>query len=248
MKKFTSWIVAVLLIAMVMSMAGCQSGGETPAPGTEPAPTQTIPVGTDSLEATVEGDGALMADTPDFVPSAEQKPAPEAAPFDEENPDVIAVIRDKDGKELAQILAEDVRIIPFLDRESQDEEIRKQMEEAYASLTGLTSLAEAVPALEETLKAMQTERTAEEMVVRDLFFVQLKQEHKQLLEQEGTTVSMKFLCGAQEDDVVLFLHYLNSAWEIADPATVEIRKEDGAVSVSFPVDMATLAFVVEMAE
>lgn len=157
---------------------------------------------------------ALPVSAAGFTPSVEQKGAPAAA-------------------------EKDVTVTALVDLEKAPAEVKKVVEEAYKSIADAKSVVEAAPALEEALKEVAPEVKASNLVVRDLFYVELD---KELAEGEEKTVTFK-VEGIEKDDVLIVMVFVDGEWVVIDADKVEITK-NGQVKVTFDV-VGPVAFVTE---
>jgi len=155
---------------------------------------------------------AVPAFAANFTASVEQKGAPVAA-------------------------EKDVQVTALVDLEKAPAEVKKVVEEAHKAIAEAKSVAE-VPAVAEALKEMPTVK-AENLVVRDLFYVGLD---KELAEGEEKTVTFKAE-GIEKGDFLMVMVYVDGEWVVLDADKVEITK-DGTVKVTFNV-VGPVAFVAE---
>lgn len=149
-----------------------------------------------------------------FTPSVEQKGAPAAA-------------------------EKDVAVTALVDLEKAPAEVKKAVEEAHKVIADAKSVAEAVPAVETALKEMKSDVKAENLVVRDLFYVALD---KDLAEGEEKVVTFKAE-GLEKDSFLMVMVFVDGEWIVLDAEKVEITK-DGEVKVTFDV-VGPVAFVTE---
>lgn len=149
-----------------------------------------------------------------FTPSVEQKGAPVAA-------------------------EKDVAVTALVDLEKAPAEVKKVVEEAHKVIADAKSVVKAVPAVETALKEMKATVKAEDLVVRDLFYVALD---KDLAEGEEKTVTFKAE-GLEKDDILIVMVYVDGEWVVIDAENVKITK-NGEVKVTFEV-VGPVAFVTE---
>lgn len=157
---------------------------------------------------------AIPASAAGFTPSVQQKGAPSV-------------------KETG------VQVTALADLSKAPAEVQKVVEEAAKVITDAKSLEEAVPTLADTLKAMNVNVQASDLVVRDLFYVALDQE---LAEGEEKTLTFKAE-GVSADDFLMVMVFVDGEWVIVDTEKVEVSAE-GEVKVTFDV-VGPIAFVTE---
>ena len=158
----------------------------------------------------VEQKGAPVA----ITPSAEQKGAPAAA-------------------------EKDVAVTALVDLDKAPAEVKKVVEEAYKVIADAESLVKAVPAVETALKEMKADVKAENLIVRDLFYLELD---KELAEGEEKAITFKAE-GIEKGDFLMVMVYVDGEWVVLDADKVEIN-EDGTVKVTFNV-VGPVAFIAE---
>ncbi len=180
-----------------------------------------------------------------FTPSVQQKGAPEIVMVNDQNGnEVVAIIKDASGKEVAGVSAANLQITPVSDAAKASAEIREMLENAYKQITDSDSLKALIPNLPDVLKEMKWDIPAEALVVRDLFDVSLVGESKDLLAQEGNTITVRFKLGLTSEEQMLTLHNFESdKWEAIYGAKVE-RHDNGDVSVTFD-SLSPVAFAVK---
>lgn len=132
----------------------------------------------------------------------------------------------------------DVAVTALVDLEKAPAEVKKAVEEAHKSIADAKSVVEAVPALKDVLKEVAPKANANNLVVRDLFYVELD---KKLAEGETKTVTFKAE-GVEKGDVLIVMVYVDGEWVIVDADKVEVNK--GTVKVAFDV-VGPVAFVTE---
>ena len=155
---------------------------------------------------------AAPASAAGFTPSVEQKGAPVAA-------------------------EKDVQVVALTDLENAPAEVKKVVEEAYKVIADAKSVVKAAPAVAEALVEMKSDVKAENLVVRDLFYVELD---KELAEGEEKVVTFKAE-GIKKGDFLLVMVFVDGEWVVLDADKVEITK-NGEVQVAFNV-VGPVAFV-----
>ena len=133
----------------------------------------------------------------------------------------------------------DVTVTALVDLEKAPAEVKKAVEAAHKSIVDAKSVVEAAPALKDVLKEVAPNAKAENLVVRDLFYVELD---KELAEGETKTVTFKTE-GVEKSDVLIVMVFVDGEWVIIDADKVVV--EDGSVKVDFDV-VGPVAFVTEM--
>ena len=156
---------------------------------------------------------AVPASAAGFTASVEQKGAPVAA-------------------------EKDVTVTALVDLEKAPAEVKKAVEDAHKSIAEAKSVVEAVPELKDVLKEVAPKADAKNLVVRDLFYVQLD---KELAEGETKTVTFKAE-GVEKGDVLIVMVFVDGEWVIVDADKVEVK--NGTVKVDFDV-VGPVAFVTE---
>lgn len=156
---------------------------------------------------------AVPATAAGFTASVEQKGAPAAA-------------------------EKDVAVTALVDLEKAPAEVKAVVEEAYKVIADAKSVVEAVPALADMLKEVAPTAKAENLVVRDLFYVELDTE---LAEGETKTVTFKTE-GVKAGDVLIVMVFADGEWVVVDADKVEVS--DDSVKVDFDV-VGPVAFVTE---
>ena len=157
---------------------------------------------------------AIPVSAAGFTPSVEQKGAPVAA-------------------------EKDVAVTALVDLAKAPAEVKKAVEEAHKVIADAKSVAEAVPAVAEALKEMKSTVKAENLVVRDLFYVALD---KELAEGEEKVVTFKAE-GIEKGSFLMVMVFVDGEWVVLDADKVEITK-NGEVKVTFDV-VGPIAFVTE---
>lgn len=157
---------------------------------------------------------AIPASAAGFTPSVEQKGAPVAA-------------------------EKGVAVTALVDMEKAPAEVKKAVEDAQKSIVDAKSVVAAVPTLADFLKEVAPNAKAENLVVRDLFYVELD---KELAEGETKTVTFKTE-GVEKGDVLIVMVFVDGEWVIIDADKVVV--ENGSVKVDFDV-VGPVAFVTEM--
>lgn len=147
-----------------------------------------------------------------FTPSVEQKGAP-------------------------TVVEGDLYVVPMSEKDDSAADIKAALEAAYDSIVTAGSVAEAAPAVVDTLKEVAPDADPADLVVRDLFYVGST---TPLAEGEERVVVFE-VEGVQKDTVLIVMTYVDGEWVVTDPAKVEII-EDGKVQVAIST-FGPVAFV-----
>ena len=168
-----------------------------------------------------------------YTPSVTQKGAPIAAAF-------TPSVQQKGAPTVEQT---GVRVTALVDLSKASKEVQEAVEEAYKVIAEAESLEEAVPTLADVLKEMDTDLTAEDLVVRDLFYLELEKELEETLEKEKEVAISFEVEGMEEDDFLMVMVFVDGEWVIVDAENVEIG-EDETVTVTFEA-VGPITFVTE---
>lgn len=125
----------------------------------------------------------------------------------------------------------DLYVVPMSEKDDSAADIKAALEAAY------DSVAEAAPAVVDTLKEVAPDADPADLVVRDLFYVGST---TPLAEGEERVVVFE-VEGVQKDTVLIVMTYVDGEWVVTDPAKVEII-EDGKVQVAIST-FGPVAFV-----
>lgn len=166
-----------------------------------------------------------------YTPSVTQKGAPTA---------FTPSVQQKGAPTVEQTGA---RVTALVDLSKASKEVQEAVEEAYKVIAEAESLEEAVPTLADVLKEMDTDLTAEDLVVRDLFYLELEKELEETLEKEKEVAVTFEVEGMEEDDFLMVMVFVDGEWVIVDAENVEIG-EDETVTVTFEA-VGPIAFVTE---
>ena len=168
-----------------------------------------------------------------YTPSVTQKGAPTAAAF-------TPSVQQKGAPTVEQT---GVRVTALVDLSKASKEVQEAVEEAYKVIAEAESLEEAVPTLADVLKEMDTDLTAEDLVVRDLFYLELEKELEETLEKEKEVAISFEVEGMEADDFLMVMVFVDGEWVIVDAENVEIG-EDETATVTFEA-VGPIAFVTE---
>lgn len=168
-----------------------------------------------------------------YTPSVTQKGAPAAAAF-------TPSVQQKGAPTVEQT---GVRVTALVDLSKASKEVQETVEEAYKVIAEAESLEEAVPTLADVLKEMDTDLTAEDLVVRDLFYLELEKELEETLEKEKEVAISFEVEGMEADDFLMVMVFVDGEWVIVDAENVEMGEEE-EVTVTFEA-VGPIAFVTE---
>ena len=175
----------------------------------------------------------VIKNTSKYTPSVTQKGAPTAAAF-------TPSVQQKGAPTVEQT---GVRVTALVDLSKAPKEVQETVEEAYKVIAEAESLEEAVPTLADVLKEMDTDLTAEDLVVRDLFYLELEKELEETLEKEKEVAVTFEVEGMEKDDFLMVMVFVDGEWVIVDAENVEFS-EDEEVTVTFEA-VGPIAFVTE---
>lgn len=180
-----------------------------------------------ALAAPVYATGAI------FVPSIEDKGAPELVPSVGDDDEVIyGEVIDEEDNVVKVVVEEDMIIAPIFNAEILPEDEAEKLYEAYEVLSSAeTDTFEEVPGLEEKAKeAFGEDITSEDLIIRDLFGIAISEDLEEKLEPEGVTLTLTFKLNVAADTVVIVATKCDETWEIVDNV---VNNGDGTVSVTF---------------
>lgn len=183
----------------------------------------------------------------EFTPSAESKPAPSVAlVVDQTGATVAAIIYDGQGTYVIGVPDGDLIVTPVSERDQAPTEISEALKSAYEQIQSVGSLSDLVPGIEQALRAINSELSVSDLVIRDLFDVRVTGTYKEYLDEEGNKITIRFDLNLSPDATLLVLHnYSGSDWEVIDNDRVVIN-DDGSVDVTFD-SLSPVAFVVDAA-
>lgn len=168
-----------------------------------------------------------------YTPSVTQKGAPTAAAF-------TPSVQQKGAPTVEQT---GVQVTALVDLSKASKEVQETVEEAYKVIAEAESLEEAVPTLADVLKEMDTDLTAEDLVVRDLFYLELEKELEETLEKEKEVAVTFEVEGMEADDFLMVMVFVDGEWVIVDAENVEMGEEE-EVTVTFEA-VGPIAFITE---
>ena len=177
-----------------------------------------------------------------FTSSVTQKEAPTIETVKmADGTEVGAIIYDKDGKEVEGVALDDIVITPISSDKASDE-----LKEANDEIKAAASLKDICADIETTLAKTGSDAKVEDLVVSDLFDVQLPEEAEKLLQEEGNTITIRFNLGAKQGELLMsMVNCDGTKWEMVNQDGIKINA-DGTVDVTFD-KFCPVAFVKDSA-
>ncbi len=178
-----------------------------------------------------------------FTPSVVDKPAPEVVTqTDSQGNEVSAIIRDAAGNEVAGVSATDMVVTPVSDTGSLDPATKAKMDAAYNEIQSVGNLSELSADLNDVLREVDPDLTADDVVVRDMFDVTISGAAAEHLSQPGNSITIRFHLSGNVDSLAAVLHYTDgNTWETIPNARV-IRIDENTVDVVF-TSLSPIAFL-----
>ena len=162
-----------------------------------------------------------------FVPSVEQKQAPEVVVDSSGN---AATITDREGKSIS-VSSGAIIITPLSQADqAQDTTMAAIMESAYGQLEKSPSLGGICSNFNEVLSQIDTSLTENDMVARDLFDISLYGDAKQLL-SNGGTIRITLATTLSRNILRMVLHYQSGSWNALNPDNV-LANADGSTTIT----------------
>ena len=160
-----------------------------------------------------------------FVPSIDYKGAPELVSRTEGDKEIVGVIKDADGKELAKEEEDCIIVTPV--GEAKDE---SELSKTYKELK------------DKGVEAFG-DKVEKDLVVRDLFEVSSECETlKEKLPVEGNTIALTFKLNLGKKDAISAMIKVNGAWK----KLPVVNNGDGTVTATFE-ELGIVAFLSETA-
>ncbi len=187
---------------------------------------------------------AISTSAVEFTPSVQGKEAPSVVVTKDENgKEVYAKIVNKNGEVVNLVGKIGMTVTPVSKVNEASEKISDALGNAYEQVKAATSLTDLVPQISEFLSKTSENIKAEDMVVRDLFDVDIDDATRELL-KDGSSIEIAFDLGVSADEFVVCLHNIGGdQWEVIDANKV-INNGDGTVSVQF-TSLSPIAFAVQ---
>lgn len=151
---------------------------------------------------------ALAAES-DFVPSVEMKPGPEIVDQVIDGVPGKAVIVLPDGREV--VVPEGAIVItPISKKDEADDDTKKELEDAFDKIVNADSLEELIDGLQGLLGQIADGTDAEDLIVTDLFHVDLTGDYAKYID-EGGQLRIKLKAS---DDLLALLQQNGDEWEM----------------------------------
>lgn len=189
----------------------------------------------------------VSASAVEFVPSIENKGAPELVVIDRINgKDVVGFITGPDGNRLSTELLECLVISSLKDALTDSDltqEIKDELKKIYEELSNPeTSLSDIVKGLDEYIKKNWDDtKTGDDLVVKDLFHIKdLCGDISKFLPEPGSTLDLTFDIGVGKNVFVSAMVYSDGQWQVV-PGVV--NNGDGTITVTFD-KICPVAFLV----
>lgn len=183
--------------------------------------------------ALVSALAAPVSATGTFVPSIEEKGAPELVPTVGEDGELIyGEIVDEEGNVLDAVGEDNIVIAPISASDLLPAEEEAKLQAAYAVLTdAATNMFKLIPGLEEKAKeAFGDDITVEDLIIRDLFGIAISEEVEEMLEPEGVTLTLTFKMNVAAATTILVATQCDEPWSMVEKV---VNNGDGTVSVTF---------------
>lgn len=153
-----------------------------------------------------------------FTPSVEAKAAPEVvSQKGSDGNEYAAIIRDADGNEIKGVPFGDLIVTPVSKADDTSDSIKKRLETAYKTIKSAKSVTELNGQLEKAIKKVSPDTDIKNVVVRDLFDISTIGDYAKYLQEEGSTITIRFKLSA---DSALLLAVLTSVdgvkWSLLD--------------------------------
>lgn len=188
---------------------------------------------------------SLSASAASYNPSVEVKLAPSIATVIINGEERSAYITNDKG-ETTNIGSDRIKV-SSVSESSEDTETGSTLLKAYNQIKSAASVADICSSLTDIVKSVFPGKTADDLVVRDLFNVSLIDENGNIQHDiDGKiTISFSYTIGDSEYLFVMHQNAETGEWIAVDLADIDIDAENGTVSVSFselcPVAFMTVA-------
>ena len=154
---------------------------------------------------------------------------------------IIAVVEDPEEKVVSKAKTGEMTVRPYA--YITEEDAADELSDAYEQLANVENLEDLVPGVGEQLSQLVPGADASDLVIRDLFEIELSGEAGPSLAQEGNTITLTFEIGLKADEALIVLHnYEGDKWE-AIPNSDVVCYPNGNVNVTFE-DLSPIAFAV----
>ena len=190
----------------------------------------------------------ISATAASFVPSIENKGAPDLIVLDEDDQGfIVGDITDKDGNKVSTEYSECFIITPIADaldpNKNVPDSIRVPLVEQYEIVCDeSTKLSELCPDLNDIVKEKwDKDKNADDLIIKDFFDISGNctniEEH---LSEDGNTLELTFKVGVSADTFITAMIYVDGKWQ---PVVDTINNGDGTVTIKFQ-DICPVAFLV----
>lgn len=168
----------------------------------------------------------VAAATEDFVPSIEIKPGPGVVEKPGEDGSItVGEIVMPDGS-VVPVPEGALIITPYAEKDDASEETKSALEEAFSELSDATSLDQLVSDLKDVLKQLDPDVDVEDLVVTDLFHVEVIGEYSDYIAQGGV---LKITYEVTDDFIVSLIK--TDAWKTLFGDSF-VDNGDGTITVS----------------
>ncbi len=152
-----------------------------------------------------------MAAENDFVPSVEVKPGPEiiVGTDDENGTPSYGTIVMPDGTKIP-LPEGSITITPISKADSATEDIEEALKDAFEELSGAESLEDLIDQLKEILEEQFPGVDVDDLVITDLFHVDVSEDYEEYFEQGGKLE----LTISATDELILALNKKDSIWSL----------------------------------
>lgn len=189
----------------------------------------------------------ISASATEFVPSIENKGAPELVVIDRiDGKDVVGFITGPDGNRITTEYL-DCLLVSSLQEALTDpnipQEIKDELKKVYEELRKEgNDLSTLVPGLDQFVKDnWDSSKTANDLVVKDLFNIHdLCGDISKFLPQDGSTLDLTFDIGVGKNVFVAAMVYVDGQWQ---PVPSVVNNGDGTITVTFD-KLCPVAFMV----
>ncbi len=143
-----------------------------------------------------------------FTDSVVQKGVPTIVEMDDGKGNTAgAVVYDENGNIINSIPFEDIGVVTYADRINSSTKVANELRLAYYSIRSSSSLSRSMPALGNALIAAGSDLRPNDMVVCDLFYIDLSKEGKDIL-SDGESVGITFDLQVNQDDTIVVMRYV----------------------------------------
>lgn len=190
---------------------------------------------------------AVSASAVEFVPSIENKGAPELVVIDRiDGKDVVGFITGPDGNRLSTEYLDCLKVSSLLEALTDPnlkQEIKDELKKVYEELSKSdTKLSDVCEGLDKFVKdKWNKDKTANDLVVKDLFHINdLCGDISKFLPEEGSTLDLTFDLGIGKNVFVAAMVFADGKWQ---PVSDVVNNGDGTITVTFD-KICPVAFMV----